>query len=143
MPIIVANIRQNEIKKLDKIFSETMALDNLADDNSINLGNHALHHQLLLSEAIRGAIREQNIYLEGDDNIRIVNDARAFINEYYGQEVCPLEPVENVALEAEGWSILSVLGYICCCFVHAFQQRSRVHMSGELGFDNHDYDSIS
>ncbi len=68
-----------------------------------------------------------------------MNDARAFINDYYGSEVYPLEPIENVAPQADGWSALSALGCICC-FAYVFQQSGKVHMSGEFGFDGHDND---
>ncbi|MCT4635216.1 MAG: hypothetical protein N4A31_03080 [Rickettsiales bacterium] len=139
MPIIATNIRQGELKKLNEIFRETQVADNSAEDSSINLGNAALHHRSLLGEALRMAAQQLNIALEGDDNIRIVNDARDFINDYYGRVVYPLEPIENVAPEANGWSILSMLGCICC-FAHIFQQSVKAHMSGEFGFDGHDND---
>lgn len=151
---IVAHIvRQEELRALNEILEDTVrtrnsiSQDTERSDESINedisrlddllrIENEAFFYQDILRSTLANAANDLNIHIEGE-RITALNNVRAFINEYYGEERYPL----HVEEESFGTKLLSAVSKIFAlgCIYSVTESVVHPHMSGKYGLgNNHD-----
>lgn len=151
--IIASNVRQKELKALNEILEDTVRMHNSISqdterseesinedasrsENLLRIGNEAFLYQDILRSTLANAANDLNIHIEGE-GIAVLNNVRAFINEYYGEERYPL----HVEEESLGIKLLSAVSKIFAlgCIYSITESTVHPSMSGKYGLgNNHD-----
>lgn len=151
--IVAHTVRQEELRALNEILADTVRIHNSISqdterseesinedisrlDNLLRTENEAFLYQDILRSTLANAANDLNIHIEGE-GITVLNNVRAFINEYYGVERYPL----HVEEESFGTKLLSAVSKIFAlgCIYSITESTVHPSMSGKYGLgNNHD-----